>query len=128
MFRTVNPNPVGRRVTDCAVRAVSLALDVDWETAYFLIAINGAQMGDMMESNAVWGSVLRQHGFNRKALPDTCPDCYTVRDFCLDHPRGVFVLGLHEHTVCAIDGDWLDIWNCGDEPVEYYWYRKDEAE
>ncbi len=126
MFREVNPNPVGRRVTDCAVRAVAIALDVDWETAYLLIALNGIQMGDMMEVNAVWGSVLRQHGFNRKVLPDYCPDCYTVRDFCRDNPRGVFVLGLHEHTVAAVDGDWLDIWDSGNEPVEYFWYRKDE--
>lgn len=127
MFRETNPNPVGRRVTDCAVRAVSLALGLDWETTYLLIALNGMQMGDMMEVNSVWGSVLRQHGYYRKALPDTCPDCYTVRDFCADHPHGVFVLGLHEHTVCVIDGDWLDIFDSGDEPVEFYWFRKDEA-
>lgn len=126
MYRMVNPNPVGRRVTDCAIRAVSLALDVDWETAYLLIALNGIQMGDTMEINDVWGSVLRQHGFYRKVLPNTCPDCYTVRDFCRDNPSGVFVLGLHNHAVAAIDGDWLDIFNSGDEPVEYVWYRRDE--
>lgn len=29
-----NNNPVGRRVGDCAVRAISKALDTDWESAY----------------------------------------------------------------------------------------------
>ena len=29
-----NPNPVARRVGDCAVRAVSKALGVDWEQAF----------------------------------------------------------------------------------------------
>ena len=33
-----NPNPAGRRVGDCAVRAVAAALDTDWEDAFGLIA------------------------------------------------------------------------------------------
>ena len=124
MWIEQNPNPVGRRVSDCSVRAVCLALDIDWETAYMAIAINGMRMGDMMDVNTVWGSVLRQNGFQRAVLPNTCPDCYTVRDFCRDHPRGVFVLGLPRHVVCEIDGDWIDTWDSGDETVLYYWYRK----
>jgi hypothetical protein len=39
---------------------VAVALDVDWETAYALIAANGFQMGDMPSSDAVWGSVMRK--------------------------------------------------------------------
>ena len=31
-----NPNPVGRKVGDCSIRAISKALGVDWETAYAL--------------------------------------------------------------------------------------------
>ena len=69
-------NPVGRRVGDCAVRAVSKALNMGWEAAYIALVINGLQMGDMPSSNSVIGSVLRQHGFRRKNLPDECPDCF----------------------------------------------------
>jgi len=100
-----NSNPVARRVTDCAVRAVGYALGIDWETAYFLIAINGASMGDMMESNSVWGSVLRQAGYKRRELPSTCPACYTVSDFALDHPDGTYILGLSDHlgNICKRD-------------------------
>jgi len=126
MFKSFNPNPVANREDDCTVRAVSLALGTDWETTYFLLAINGAQMGLMMDTNGVWWSVLRQNGFYRKALPETCPDCYTVRDFCADHPNGVFVIGTDRHVVTAIDGDWYDLFDCGDETVLYFWYRKDE--
>ena len=126
MYKYFNPNPTARRVGDCAVRAVAAALDTDWETAYSLIAANGYGMGDMPSSNSVWGSVLRQHGFYREAIPNTCPDCYTVRDFCHDHPEGVFVLCAEKHVVTCISGDWLDIWDSGDEPVFFYWYRKDD--
>ena len=43
-----NENPTGRHVGDCSVRAVSKALDIDWETAYCMICANGFQMGDML--------------------------------------------------------------------------------
>ena len=58
-----NPNPVGRRVGDCAVRAVSKALDIDWEQAFLLLSSAAYRMGDMPSSDSVWGAVLRPHGF-----------------------------------------------------------------
>jgi hypothetical protein len=91
-----------------------------------MIALNGLQMGDMSSSNSVWGSVLRQEGFVRENLPNTCPDCYTVRDFCEEHPKGTYVLGLNGHVVTVKDGNWYDIWDSGDETVLFYWHRKDE--
>lgn len=126
MYREFNNNPTGRRVGDCAIRAVSLALNKDWESTYLMIALNGLQMGDMPSSNSVWGSVLRQAGFVRENLPNTCPDCYTVRDFCEEHPKGTYVLGLSGHVVTVKDGNWYDIWDSGDETVLFYWHRKDE--
>ena len=126
MYREFNNNPTGRRVGDCAIRAVSLALNKDWESTYLMIALNGLQMGDMPSSNSVWGSVLRQNGFVRVNLPNTCPDCYTVRDFCEEHPKGTYVLGLSGHVVTAKNGDWFDVFDSGDETVLFYWHRKDE--
>ena len=40
MWVFYNPNPKGARVGDCAIRAVSKALNLTWEEAYFLIRIN----------------------------------------------------------------------------------------
>ena len=48
MYREYNPNPVSRRVGDCAVRAVAKALDTDWESAYIMLVSNGYVMGDML--------------------------------------------------------------------------------
>ena len=125
-FREWNPNPTGRRVGDCAVRAVARALDVDWETAYLKIAVNGYAMGDMPSSDSVWGAVLRQAGFYRTAVPNTCPDCYTVAAFAQDHPEGVFVLALGGHVVTVVDGDWYDTWDSGGQIPQYFWYLKEE--
>jgi len=123
MFRYYNPNPASARVGDCSIRAVAKALNIDWEKAYTLIAANGYQMGDVPSSNNVWGSVLRQHNFYREVIPNTCPDCYSVRQFCLDHPIGIYVLGTHNHVVTVVDGDYYDTWDSGDEIPVYFWTR-----
>ena len=125
MWIEYNPNPTGRKVGDCAVRAIAKALSIDWETAYDLIASNGFAMGDMPSSDSVWGSVLRQNGFYRKSIPNYCPDCYTVKEFCRDNPKGVFVLGFGGHVATVIDGNLYDSWNSLNEIPVYVWYRKD---
>lgn len=126
IFEEYNPNPVGRKVGDCAVRAISKALGIDWETAFILITINAYQMGDMPSSDSVWGSVLRENGFYKKVIPDYCPDCYTVEDFCYDHPYGTFVLGFGGHVATVIDSVLYDSWDSSNEIPAYYWYRKDK--
>ena len=122
-WRKYNPNPAGRSVGDCAVRAIAAALGVDWETAYAMITENGFQMGDMPSSNSVWGSVLRQHGFRRYALPNTCPECYTLGQFAEDHPEGIYVVGMGNHVATIRDGWIMDSWDSSRELPQYYWKK-----
>ena len=124
-WRKYNPNPVQRSVGDCAVRAVAAALGVDWETAYAMIAENGFLMGDMPSSNSVWGAVLRQNGFSRMAIPNTCPDCYTMEQFAEDHPEGIYVVGTGNHVATILDGWIMDAWDSSMEVPVYYWQRED---
>lgn len=124
-WKYYNPNPTGRTVGDCAVRAVSAALGIGWEDAYDLITGNGYQMGDMPSSDSVWGAVLRQHGFYRMAIPNNCPDCYTAADFARENPEGTFVLGFGGHVATLKDGVILDSWDSSREIPVYVWYRKD---
>ena len=121
MFIEYNPNPCARRVGDCAVRAVAKALKIDWETAYLAIMMNGFYMCDMPSSDSVWGATLRQNGFIRKAVPNTCPDCYTAADFAKDHPRGTYVLGFGGHVATIKDGDLFDSWDSSNEIPQFYW-------
>jgi len=126
MWIYYNPNPVRSTPTgDCAIRAIACALDVDWDTAHDLTAYNAKMMGDIQNANAVWGSVLRQHGFRRYAIPNYCPDCYTAKEFCKDHPHGIYVLGFGTHVATVVDGDLFDSWDSSDEIPQYYW-RKEE--
>ncbi len=125
MWIKYNPNPTGRNVGDCAVRAIAVALNIDWEDAYAMIVENGYAMGDMPSADSVWGAVLRQNGFYRKAIPNTCPDCYTAEDFCRDNPYGIFVLAFGGHVATVVNGDLYDSWNSSQMIPIYVWYRKE---
>lgn len=126
MWIQFNNNPAGRQVGDCSIRAVSKALGVDWETAYVMVTMNGFSMGDMPSSDSVWGATLRKNGFYRKSIPDSCPDCYTAKDFCEDNPEGVFVLGFGGHVATVVDGNLYDSWDSSNEIPQFYWYKKEE--
>lgn len=122
-----NPNPISANVADCAVRAVAKALGISWEEAYIKLTINGLNMGDIIASDNVWGSVLRQNGFYKEVIPNTCPDCYTVDDFCRDNPTGIYVLGFGGHVATVVDGDLYDSWDSSRMIPIYYWYRKENV-
>ena len=122
-WRYWNENPAGRNVGDCAVRAIAVALGTDWETAYLMISDAGYKMADMPSSNSVWGAVLRQNGFYRHTIPNTCPDCYTINDFAADHPKGVYVVCTGNHVCTIRDGLIYDSWDSTQEIPQFYWSK-----
>lgn len=120
-----NPNPCGKSVGDCPVRAISKALGKSWEEVYAGLALQGFLLGDMPNADSVWGPYLREHGFTRHMLPDTCPDCYSVADFARDNPRGVYILSMPgRHVVAVVDGTILDSWDSSNEIPTYFWTKE----
>ena len=126
MWIRYNPNPENKRVGDCAVRAVSKATDKEWKTAYLDLVTQGYMMCDMPSSNAVWGEYLHSNGFERGIIPNECPQCYTLNDFCGEYSQGTYVVALPNHAVAVINGDFYDEWDSGNEVPLYYWKRKEE--
>lgn len=123
-WRYFNPNPSSKLVGDCVVRAISLITQQDWQKTYLGIAMKGYEMDDMPSSNAVWSAYLRSQGFNRYIIPNECPDCYTIRDFCEDHPYGQYILATGTHVVAVIDGEYYDTWDSGNEIPIYYFVKE----
>lgn len=126
MFRKFNPNPEGRHVGDCTIRAISMALDQDWYQTYAELALEGYLLSDMPSANRVWGSFLKKKGFKREIVPDDCPNCYTLKDFCREHPIGTYIVALHGHVVCTRNGCYYDTWDSGEELPIYFWKRKED--
>lgn len=115
-----NPNPAGRNVGDCTVRAISKALNQTWEQTYAGLSLEGFMHGDMPSANAVWGAYLRRHGFKRELAPDDM----TVAEFASEHPRGTYILALSGHVVCIVDGTLYDTWHSENEIVLYFWRKE----
>lgn len=118
-----NPNPKGKTVGDCVIRALSKILRMDWDSTYAAVVAQGYAMKDMPSSNSVWGQYLIEHGFRKHIVPDQCPDCYTVQDFCRDHPQGDYIVVVNNHVVAVSSGDFYDTWDSGHETVDYFFER-----
>lgn len=123
MWNYFNPNPKGLNVGDCTVRSICAVTGLDWNTVHKALCDLSGDMADMPSADRVWWTLLEQMGFSRKHLIDRCPECYTVEQFAFDHPRGIYVLGPHEHAVAVINGDYWDSWDSGKTVPTYYFRR-----
>lgn len=121
MYRYYNPNPLGKQVGDCVIRGISRITNQSWEDTYIGIVLQGYKLKNMPSANEVWENYLSERNFKRIMLPDTCPMCYTVKDFCIDYPEGIYLLATGSHVVAVEDGNYYDAWDSGNEVPVYYW-------
>jgi hypothetical protein len=126
MWQFHNPNPKGKSVGDCTIRAIGIATDKGWMETYLDLCLFGLLMADMPSANAVTTSYLKSKGFRRRTIPDDCPDCYTIEDFCKDHPKGTFVIGTGSHLTTVIDGCLWDSWDSRNETPVYYFEKMED--
>lgn len=119
-----NPNPAGKRVGDCVIRAISKLTNQSWAETYIAVTLKGYELYDMPSSNSVWAAYLRECGYRRFVIDDTCPDCYTISDFCKDNSKGKYLLATGSHVVTVIDGNYFDAWDSGQEVPIYCWTKE----
>lgn len=124
MFVELNANPLRKTVGDCVIRAISVAEQTEWDETFLDLMAKSFQMKDIPSANEVWGSYLKDLGYSRYVIPNTCPDCYTIRDFATDNPVGTFILATGTHVVAVIDGSYLDTWDSGNEVPIYYFEKE----
>lgn len=125
MYKFYNPNPDKKLVGDCVIRAISKLMGTDWESVYLMLAMQGYRLHDMPSANHVWGRFLIEKGFTKGIIPDTCPECCTVKQFCTEHPEGAYLLATGSHVVTVVDGDYFDSWDSGDEVPVYFFERSE---
>ena len=124
MFVEVNLNPYKKSVGDCVIRAISTAEEMDWDDTFIELMLKCFALKDIPSSNNAWGTYLHDIGYTRRIIPDRCPDCYTIRDFCEDYPKGTYILATGSHVVAVKDGNYFDTWDSGNEVPIYYFAKE----
>lgn len=124
-YKYYNPNPLNKSVEDCTVRAISKAFDISWNQADVELFSYGFSMKDVQNSSAVFAAFLREQGYMLYGLPLSCPNCYTIRDFCNEFPSGTYIVATGSHVVTVIDGDYYDAWDSGNEVPAYFWTKEE---
>ena len=123
MWVRANPNPCRQEEPDCVVRAIAIATGQSWDTVHWDLCRLSHERCTMPSVNWLWELYLKRYGFEKFLLPETCPTCTTVREFCKRFPKGTYIIGTGTHAVACIDGDYLDAWDSGGE-VGTYFFRK----
>lgn len=134
-FIRLNLNPDGYDTGDCVIRAISLALKLNWYMVHDELSFLSRKMSDVLSSNRVWKQYLINRGYREEWAQNACPNCLTVADFCRSHPKGRYILSTAEykkardnlivtgsHVIAVVDGDWYDTWDSGgDVPLSYFY-------
>ena len=123
-YKHVNVNRLGKNAGDCTVRAIALATGKTWGETYWDLCLQGYILAEMPSINSTWGAYLMEKGWKHHRLQDTCPFCYTVRDFAEEHSIGTYIVGTGSHVICIKNGDWLDTWDSGEKTVMFYFSQE----
>lgn len=127
VYKYLNLNPKGRKIGDCAVRAVTLAVGLDYRKVYFDLCKLGDKRSSMPNEIDVLTEYMESFGFKKDSLKVVKGGHrYTVRSFAETHPTGVYFLRVVHHFTTVVNGDWYDIWDCGDCSV-YWWMSKEKG-
>ena len=123
-FYYFNPNPLGKKVGDCVIRAIAKAMDMTWDEVAIDLSMQMLTLKDMPNSADVWGEYLHLNGFTRGVLPSDCPNCVTVKQFCELFPKGTYIVGTSLHVIAVKNGDYYDTEDVGDAMLTYFWKKE----
>lgn len=121
MWIKANPNPEGKEVPDCVIRAIAIALNMPWLQVFDELCAVARNEFNMPSSDSVWGLYLYSKGFEPFLLPETCPRCVTIDEFTKWFPVGIYIIGTGSHAVAIIDGNYFDSWDSGLEVPTFFW-------
>lgn len=110
------------RAGDCAARALAIALQLDYDQAYRLVADTNADFGYSKSARNgvkkdVFHALLTDLGF--KWHPAPVFDGRKAK--CSDMPKGTVIARQAHHFVAVIDGVPQDIWDSSNKMVYGYW-------
>ncbi len=114
MFEYYNANPLGRHVSDCSVRAISLATGRSWDETY-------QELAEFARQQAItFSEVEFLNDYLAEQYPRFCPEqkINTLQDFLDLQLPGYWLVTMSGHITCVIDGVCYDTFDPSDR---YIW-------
>lgn len=117
MYKYYNHNPQGWKIPDCVIRAISLALNIDYYEVVKMLHLNANELHcDCL--NVQCYEKLLDYDFN---LPHYHSYGLTAQEIAEEFSDRIVLLRMEGHLSVAIFGDILDIWNCSQEEITDFW-------
>lgn len=118
MFEYYNANPLNNDISDCFIRATSLAEGLSWRQCQEKLSRLAREQGEMLDNV----DFVENYLDNR--YPRQCHYSKTVGEFIDEHPRGIYLITMPDHITCVIDGVCYDTFNCLDRIMRCAWRVK----
>ena len=126
-YKHFNSNPKGIEGPDCVIRALSALTNKSWYEVFDIICAHARQNGVMPNDGSKANVEARMKLFGLKrckvAKPKKGSTCYSVQQFCKDHPKGRYILIAAHHEVAVIDGYYYDLYPVWDSARVYSYYE-----
>lgn len=122
------PNPTEPKFKstkgDCAIRCISAALNVDWRTAFDILAQAARDIYSSMGWPDSIDKVLTERGFEKHAVKrEKGSVAPTPNKMAEMYPDKVIVCRVSNHFVCVRDGKYWDTWQSGNKTIYTYWMK-----
>lgn len=107
---------------DCGARALAIALDIDYQMAYKIIANTNSDFGYSKSARngihkTVYDWLLKDFGFKWHSAPK-----FDGRKaYCKDMPKGIVIARQAKHFVAVINGIPHDTWDSSNKMIYGYW-------
>lgn len=134
-FLYCNPNPTAKfkkngepfkwTKPDCVIRAFSIATEKNWGEAFDILCQISREIYDVPNSRDVLDIALQAQGFKKMTFGrmKSGEKRPTVKELAAKMIGKVCVFNIANHEVCAKDGCYFDVWDCGEWTVYNYWEK-----
>ncbi len=126
MYKYYNPHPEAKNVTDCVVRAITIAVEGDYlEVRRNLNRIKKELKETSYKNGKFIHKYAKHNNWNKISFP-AIKGVPRLRgkDFVKQYPKGTYILNLARHVVAVVDGVYLDTWDSTEKMIYNAWEVK----
>ena len=120
MYIYLNENPQGYHIPDCVIRAITLALGLDYFEVVKMLHLNGQELQCECLIVKCYEKLL-DYDFN---LPHYMSFGLTAEEVANDYPNSVLLLRMEGHLSTSICGVIYDIFDCSKMEITDFWIVK----